>query len=424
MYRRVAAAVGGTVEGLRGDGRGWVVVTVALGWFLVVGTMLTLPALLPRIIDEFGVSNATAGLAVTTLWLVYGALQFPAGLLTDRVGERLMLLGSMTTGVVVAAAFALAPSFPAFVVACGVLGVVGGLFATPRVTLLSRLYPDRSGTALGTVMSFGNVGASLLPVAAGLVAGALGWRFGFGVAVPLFLVAVLAVWVAVPGRSEAVDAAPDRSLREVARPLARQLTSREILLVTAGVTLTFFTFQGLTAFLTTYLVTAKGLSGGTATLLFGALFAVAAVTQPVAGRVADDLGERSVLVAITGAYAVLLVGLVLSGSLLALAPLVVLLGTQRGATPVATAYLTAALPEEIRGTGYGLLRTVFTGVSSSAAVVVGLLADRDLFDAAFLALAGLAALATACYLLLPRQTAGATGTGAAEPTDAEEPGPE
>ena len=44
---------------------------------------------------------------------------------------------------------------------------------------------------------------------------------------------------------------------------------------------------------------------------------------------------------------------------------------------------------------------MFTGVSSSAAVVVGLLADRDLFDVAFLALAGLAVLATVCYVLLP-----------------------
>ncbi|MFB6299010.1 MAG: MFS transporter, partial [Halobacteriales archaeon] len=56
---------------------------------------------------------------------------------------------------------------------------------------------------------------------------------------------------------------------------------------------------------------------------------------------------------------------------------------------------------DIRGSGYGLLRTIFTGVASSAAVVVGFLADADRFDTAFLLLAGLAVLATGCFFLLP-----------------------
>lgn len=398
---RVGSAVAGTVAELRGEGRGWTIVAVALGWFLVVGTMLTLPALLPRIIAEFGVSNARAGLAVTLLWLVYGALQFPAGLLTDRLGERRMLLGSMGAGAVVLSALVVAPTFPLFAAACALLGVVGGLFATPRVTLLTRLYPDRSGTAIGAVMSLGNVGASALPIAAGLLAAAVGWRLGFGLAVPLFLGVLVVVWFAVPGGSAGTEAAPDRTLRETVRPLLAELRSREVMLVTAGVTLTFFTFQGLTAFLTTYLTSMKGLADGTAALLFGLLFAVAAVSQPVAGRVADEVGERVVLVGITGLYAVLLVVLVVTAEFLVLAPMVVLLGTQRGATPVATAYLTTALSEELRGSGYGLLRTVFTGVSSSAAVVVGLFADAGLFDWGFLLLAGLAVGATGCYLLLP-----------------------
>lgn len=397
---RLRSAVVGPVRDLQGEGKGWTVLAVALGWFLVAGTMLTLPAILPRIIAEFDVSNARAGLAVTLLWLVYGALQFPAGLLTDRVGERRMLLSSMVAGALVVSALVFAPTFEVLLGTCALLGIVGGLFATPRVTLLTRTFPDHSGTAIGAVMSLGNVGSSLLPIAAGLVAAAVGWRLGFGLVVPLFLGVLAVIWLTVPsGRARADDAEP--SIRETIPPLLTELRTREVTLVTAGVTLTFFTFQGLTAFLTTYLVTIKGIPDSTAALLYGALFAVAAVAQPVAGRVADLIGERVVLVVITGLYAVLLVVLVSSSSFFVLAPIVVLLGTQRGATPVATAYLTTALSEETRGTGYGLLRTVFTGVSSSAAVVVGLLADEALFDQAFLLLAGLAIGATVCYLFLP-----------------------
>ncbi|MFB6299184.1 MAG: MFS transporter [Halobacteriales archaeon] len=405
MTWNVIRTIRTTVSELRGDGRGWVIIAVALGWFLVVGMMLTLPALLPRIKAEFALTNTSAGIAVTVLWLVYGSFQFPAGLLTDRIGERRMLLGSMAVGTGVTVLFVLAPSFPVFVVTCGLLGIVGGLFATPRITLLSRLFPDRSGTAMGAVMSFGNVGAAILPAAAGLIAAAVGWRLGFGIAVPLFVVAFLTVWFSVTGLNPTAetDDADDEglTLRETLPRLVQALKTREILLVTAGVTLTFFTFQGLTAFLTTYLATVKGISEGIAATLFGGLFALAAVAQPVAGRVADGIGERFVLVGITGLYAALLVLLVAFDTFAVIVVLVVLLGIQRGATPVATSYLTEALPADIRGSGYGLLRTVFTGVASSAAVIVGLLADADRFNAAFLLLAGLAVLATGCYFVLP-----------------------
>lgn len=397
----IVSSARATVTELHGEGRGWSLLAVSLGWFLVVGTMLTIPAVLPFIRSEFALSNTGAGVAVTVMWLVYGAGQFPAGLLTDRLGERRMLLGGMALGALTAAAFAFSPTFITFVISAGAFGVVGGLFATPRVTLLTRRFPQRSGTAIGLVMSMGNIGGSLLPASAGLLAAAVGWRAGFGAEIPLFLVAFAALWLGVPTQQGTTEEPDSQSLRELVPRVLAQVRTREILLVTVGVTLTFFTFQGLTAFLTTYLVDVKGVDEGTAAVLYGGLFAVAAIVQPLAGRLSDRTNERVVLVSITGVYALLLVALVLSGQFLFLAAGVVLLGTQRGATPVATAYMTAALPEDIRGGGYGLLRTVFTSVSSLGAVVVGLFADADLFDTAFLVLAVMAAAATGCYLLLP-----------------------
>lgn len=390
-----------TVSELHGDGRGWSIVAIAMGWFLVVGTMLSVPAVLPDIKIEFALSNTEAGVAVTIMWFVYGACQFPAGLLTDLIGERRMLLSAMALGGFTVASFALSPSFIGFVLTAGVFGVVGGLFATPRVTLLSRQFPEDSGTAIGLVMSFGNVGAALLPAGIGVVAAIAGWRFGFTAVIPIFLAAFFAIYLVIP-RGNGGDGVDRHSVRELLPRVFTELRNREILLVTAGVTLTFFTFQGMTAFLTTYLTAIKGLDGGTAAIVYGGLFAVAAVMQPLSGRFADLTNERIVLVTITGAYVLFLVLVVLSNRFVFLLPVVVLLGTQRGGTPVATAYLANALPEDIRGGGYGLLRTVFTGVSSTGAIVVGLFADAELFDEAFLLLAGLAALSTGCYLLLPK----------------------
>jgi hypothetical protein len=52
------------------------------------------------------------------------------------------------------------------------------------------------------------------------------------------------------------------------------------------------------------------------------------------------------------------------------------------------------------------LRTVFTGVAATGAVVVGVLADAGLFDEAFLLLGGLAAAAAGAYVVLPARGRG------------------
>jgi len=196
--------------------------------------MLSVLAVVPNIKAEFASSNAGSGVAVTVMWFVYGASQFPAGLLIDLIGERLMLLAAMALGGFTAASFALSQSFIGFVITAGIFGIIGGLFAIPRVTLFSRQFPEDSGTAIGLVMSFGNVGAALLPAGIGVIAAAVGWRFGFAAAIPIFLMALFAIYFVIPcGTSEGVG---DRhSVRELLPRVSFELRNREIVLVTAAV---------------------------------------------------------------------------------------------------------------------------------------------------------------------------------------------
>jgi predicted MFS family arabinose efflux permease len=420
---RRAAGVGEIVRALAGGGRGWTLSSVALGWFLVVGTMLALPAVLPFVKESYGIDNATAGLAVTLLWIAYTATQFPAGLLTDRLGERTVLAAGLVVSCAGVALLAGAPLFAVFLGACVLLGLGNGLYPTPRVTALSRTYPERDSTALGVVMAAGNVGGAALPFAAGVVAVAVGWQSGFALVAPMFLVGALALWRTAPRRATPTVADPDGTdgsngpdgtaetaggeegdggddADGLARRLLAALRDRRVLLVAFAVSLTFFTFQGLTAFLTTYLVSVKGIDPGTAAGLFGLLFAVAAVSQPLAGVAADEVGDRAVLVVITVFYALVLAVLPFARGA-AVPLLVAVLGTQRGTVPVVNAYVAAVLPPDVRGTSYGLLRTVFTGVAATGAVVVGVFADAGLFDEAFLVLGGLAALAGGAYVVLP-----------------------
>ena len=80
---------------LRGGGRGWALLAIAVGWLFVLGGRFLVPAVLPQVKATFGLGNADAGVAISVLWATYALMQSPAGLLTDRLGERRLLAGSL-----------------------------------------------------------------------------------------------------------------------------------------------------------------------------------------------------------------------------------------------------------------------------------------------------------------------------------------
>lgn len=94
-------------------------------------------------------------------------------------------------------------------------------------------------------------------------------------------------------------------------------------------------------------------------------------------------------------------GATLAVGSLGAAALPAVIGVRGGVIPVNNAYTIGVLPDEVRGTAWGFLRTAFFVATAGASTVVGALADRGLFDEAFLALAALTGLAAVVYCWLP-----------------------
>jgi MFS family permease len=396
------------VRPMHAEGQGWILVVVAGGWLAIQGMRFVIPTLLPQITSAFEISNTAAGAAVTALWTVYAAMQFPVGLATDRIGERWMLVASMLVAGACAVAFALMPTYLVFVGACLLFGVGTGLYGPTRGTLLSAVFPDNDGTALGITWAAGSLGAAGLPFVAGVIAAAFGWRVGFAFGVPLFALLTVGNWWIVPDRYPGKESTSRDSKRKLIRRIIVGLARRRILLAGCAFTILAFVFQGLTAFLPTYLVVAKGLRQETAALAYGAFFAASALIQPVAGAVADQYGDRMTLAVVTAFSGLLLFALPFVTGVTMVALLVALLGFRGGVAPITNAYLVSSIPADVQGAGYGLLRTVYMGLGATAPVVVGFLADSALFDEAYLLLALLTGAATVLYLLLPRRSAAET----------------
>lgn len=344
----------------------------------------------PRIVASFDVTMALFGLAFTGLSLLSALVQLPSGALSDRYGERAVLVAAVALVGASTVALAAAPTYLAFLPLMVLVGVGSGLYYSPSTALLDRRY-DRLGGAIGTY----RVSGQLAGVAAPVVAGALAVRYGWRVALlsaGLLLAPALGGVVGLLGPTP--PSAPGRALRDAvaAERLAGVLSRPGVAGTTALAALVQFVDVASFTFLPAILQQYHGLSTAAAGSVYALYFAVVAAVQPVSGWLSDKLGRDPVtaatLVAGVAGYGlltqevpepVLVAAVVLAGA------------SMTWATPV-QARIVDALGEDERGVGFGLVRTAYLIVGALGGYVVGALATAAGWAVAFGALAGLLAV--------------------------------
>jgi len=361
-------------------------------WFLSKFLRYALPPLFPTLRGVYAVSNTQIGLMFTSLMAGYAVMQFPSGALADRVGTVAVLTG----GAVVAAAGALllflSPRFLVLVAAVVLIGIGTGSHKTVAITLLSTVYADRTGGALGVMDTVGESAGVVAPALVAVVlAAAVDWRLLFvgGAVAGIGLGLSLYRRVDAPNTDDGDGAdADDAGLREYLVAFrAPRFAVFAALAVLVG-----FVINGVVSFLPLYL-TEAGLSTGRASLLYSGYF-VASAVQPFTGDAADRLGSLRMSAVLLGAASGSLVGLILGSGTLALGAAVLGLGLGlHGFRPVRDAYLMDVIPDDVAGGTLGVVRTTMVGVGAAAPAAVGYVSDVASFRAAFLGLAGAVVLA-------------------------------
>jgi MFS family permease len=157
------------------------------GFFALVGTLYFRSA--------FEATPATTGLLLGAFFVPFALLQYPLGILSDRVGRTTPIVaGSALYGVGVVLV-GLAPSIPLVAAAMVTVGILGALMAPATMALVTDLAGSgERGAAMGGFNIFGSIGFLVGIVGGGTAADAFGFETAFLLAGGLELLLALATF--------------------------------------------------------------------------------------------------------------------------------------------------------------------------------------------------------------------------------------
>ena len=388
---------------LWGDGKGPLLVSIAGGWGVLLGARMIYPVLLPYLRSSFDLSLTVGGLLVTVLWLGAALGQLPGGILADRYSERDVMVAGVLVVAVALVLVVTAPTPLVLFAATGLVGLGQSLYPIARITILSKIYPDRIGSALGVTMATGDLGQTVLPPIGGAIAAAIAWQFGLGFIAPLLLVVAVVLWVTLPVRPSAESPANSLSM-ESASAIAGKLRRANLGFVAFILFLYILIWQSFSGLYPTYLVERKGLSSSLAGVLFSVFFAFGVLVKPLAGAAYDRIGLRRALVIVLVGPVAGLGALPFVDGFWPLVAVTALVSTMLGSGAITQAFFSDAIPADVRGTGLGAVRTTSATLGALGPVLFGALADRGYFDEGYLLLAGVLVVVIFLTLRVPERS--------------------
>jgi EmrB/QacA subfamily drug resistance transporter len=201
MYVEISADVVGAgsspqVQVGAGSARRWALALGSFTSFLVGLDTLVVATALPTLHQEYGGGVEVLGWTVDAYQLAFAASILTGATLGDRFGRRRMFVCGVLVFTAASALCALSPTVEVLLAARVAQGIGGGLAVPLSVALIiDAVPPQERGRALGLWGAVTGVAVAAGPVIGGAVVEGLAWQWIFWLNVPIgALLAVLAWW--------------------------------------------------------------------------------------------------------------------------------------------------------------------------------------------------------------------------------------
>ena len=248
--------------------------------------LVGLPVLGPAMQDRYDLSLSAVGLAFSSVWIGPIATLLPWGLLSDRIGERIVLASGLAGCGLLVAAAGWAGSFWLLIALLTIAGALGASVNAASGRAVMQWFPaDQRGLALGVRQTAIPVGGAIAALVLPAVNSTWGLKAAFVFLGALCIACALFAGIAV---REAAKSATELERDDV----EWTLRDRRLWILSAGSDLYLVGQVALLSFFVLFLHDQHGLSDAAAAAGLAVMQVGAIVTRISAGRISDSLGAR------------------------------------------------------------------------------------------------------------------------------------
>lgn len=332
--------------------------------FLVNLARIVFAPLLQPVASDFGVTAASLGIIATAAWLGSALPRMPTGYILTFVPRHYVVITTGTFLVFTSAFTGLATSIEHLLIGAFLMGLSSGMYFIAANPLVSELFPERTGRALGLHGMSSQIAAVSAPViVGGILLFADNWRATFFV---ISATAAITTTFLVYA-SRRVDlphaGAEDRSLLVAAKAQWPLILTGILISGAIG-----FLWNGLFNLYGDYLEVVKGIDEETGRLMLSAMFAAGIPAWLISGRLADSRRNLPLLVGILLGFGGSVIGLTLVDNLFVILAMSLVAGYSFfSMIPVVDTYLLRSWPDRHRGsayTWYSATMMIFTAMGS------------------------------------------------------------
>jgi MFS family permease len=368
---------------------------------------------LPLIKKEFGLTFTEVGLIIFLRSLASAFGNTTSGLIVDLLGRRNLVLVASAAGLGFSwLVVGFSPSYFLLLIFLPMATTFSNLWHAPAMSLLSEVYPQRRGFALGLHGAAANLGQTVSPLIAGFLVTAFGWRTAVKLnLLPAFLMALL-LMVLLPQLDR--YALKKKSRAAFIQMFRTYLVKNPTLLAISAVSICRTMGQrGIETFLALFFAENLGLNPAWIGVYLGILTAVSTFPEPAIGWLSDRIGRRSILTTSLFASGLAVVAITVAPHGILLMASVAMLGFfHYSLRPIIFAFALDVTPPAIGATTVSYVFTWNQMFSALAPIAGGFLADAYGLQYALYFVAGITLVAAAlAFTLKPKPTLSPTAAG-------------
>lgn len=279
-----------------------------LGWVMSYADRQLITLALPYIGKDLSLSPTQQGMLISAFFVTYAIVQIPGGMLVDKLGAKRTAVAGVLAWSVFTVATGTAGSFAVMLAIRALFGIGEGVYPAASVKAVAeRTSSAQRMTATGWMYSSNAVGTIVAALAGAALIATIGWQGAFFIIGAVGLLVALAIGIFLPK----ADASAAQTL-EVQESPTSTITAKDLFRSAAlwGHVAMFFGYGvvawGMSAWVPSYLVDARGIPLGVVAAAAVIPVAVGGVASVLGGRLVDRLGGRHRLIVIPGMLACIL----------------------------------------------------------------------------------------------------------------------